>query len=255
MAGLTHPTLAVAALVAATAAAVYLHVGLAFYRRPTPPEARLPLRMFALWWLATGVNILLGASFIAAAAFGATDLWLQSTYSILQRLLLAAALLGLVHYLLVLVRGRAPFRTLLVFYAAYGMLLIGTLYANDPVGVYVGDWRTDLVYAHESPAWVNLLSVALLILPPVGLSIAAMAVSRRLAPSQRPQRNRITLVALAVITWWIVAVLAGQREAFGSEYLQVFNRFLGLSMALVVLAAYDSPAWLRPWVATPAEGD
>jgi hypothetical protein len=254
MAGLEHPTLAVAAVVAASAAAVYLHVGLAFYRRPTAPEARLPLRMFALWWLATAVNIALGASFIAAAAFGATDLWLQSTYAILQRLLLAGSLFGLVFYLLVLVRGRAPFRGLLVFYGAFAVLLVGMVYANDPVGVYVGEWRTDLEYAHESPPWLGLLNAAWLILPPVGLSIAAVVVSHRLEASQRPQRNRITLVASAIIVWWVVAALAGQREAFGSEFLQVFNRFLGLSMALVVLVAYKPPRWLRPLVATPEDG-
>src|SRR5687768_17452268 len=87
---LEHPTLAGAGLVAAAAAAVHLHVGRSFGRRPAEPEARLPLRMFALWWVATGVNIMLGAGFIAAAAFGATDLWLQSTYAVLQRVLLAA---------------------------------------------------------------------------------------------------------------------------------------------------------------------
>lgn len=249
MAGLEHPTLAVAAVVAAAAAAVYLHVGRSFSRRPADPEARLPLRMFALWWMASGANIVLGAAFIGAAAFGATDLWLQSTYAVLQRVLLAASLVGLVYYLMVLVRGKAPLRGLVVFYALYAVLLVGTVYANDPVGVYVGDWRTDLEYAHESPAAVSLLSVAWLILPPVGLSVAAIVVARRLQPSQRAQRDRITLVALAIIVWWIVAVLAGQREAFGSEFFQVFNRFLGLSMALVVLAAYDPPRWMRRPVA------
>src|SRR5687768_2942854 len=103
---LEHPTLAVAAVVAAAAAAVCLHVGRSFSRREADPEARLPLRMFALWWTATGANIVLGAGFIAAAAFGATDLWLQSTYAVLQRVLLAASLVGLVYYLMVLVRGR-----------------------------------------------------------------------------------------------------------------------------------------------------
>lgn len=251
MAGLAHPTLAVAAAVAASAAVAYLHVGLAFDRRPAAPEARLPLRMFALWWLATGVNIALGAAFIAAAAFGATALWLQSVYAVLQRILLAAALLGLVHYLLVVVRGRAPLRTLCVVYAAFAVLLVSTLHANEPVGVYVGDWRTDLEFAHESPGWITLLSAGWLILPPVGLGIAAMVVARRLPASQRPQRNRITLVGLAVVLWWIVAGVAGQRDAFGSDFFQVFNRLFGLSVALIVLAAYETPRWLRRWIDLP----
>ena len=208
--------------------------------------------MFALWWIATGVNILLGSAFIAAAAFGKTDLRMQVAYAILQRALLAVAVAGLVHYLLFLVRGRAPLRHLAAFYAAYFVFLLGSLYADDPVGVYVGEWRTDLVYAHDGAAWVGLLSFAWLVLPPVGFSVAAIVVARRLPPTQRPQRDRITLVGAAIIAWWVVAVLSGQREAFGAEFLQVFNRLLGLTMALVILAAYNPPAWLRRSMQEPA---
>ncbi|MHB1260672.1 MAG: hypothetical protein ACYC2H_03040 [Thermoplasmatota archaeon] len=247
---LLHPTLIAAAVAAAAAAAVYLHVGRVFALRPAAPEARVALRMFALWWLATGANIVIAAGFIAAAAFGHTDLSLQVTYGILQRILLAAALFGLMHYLLVLVRGRAPAFGLAAFYGAFALLLVGTLRANEPIGVYVGDWRTDLEFAHTGPVWVALLTLVWLIVPPVGLSIVALVAARRLPPAQRAQRNRITLVALAVVAWWLIAALAGQREAFGSEFLQVFNRLLGLSMALVVLAAYQPPRWLRRYWGT-----
>jgi hypothetical protein len=132
-----------------------------------------------------------------------------------------------------------------VVYVLFAQVLIGSMHANGPVGVYVGDWRTDLQYADESPPWLALLSGAWLILPPVVLAAAALVAARRLDAARRPQRNRITLVGLAIIVWWAVAAVAGQREAFGSESFQVFNRFLGLSMALVVLAAYQAPAWLR----------
>jgi hypothetical protein len=243
---LEHPTLAVAALVAATAAGVYLHLGQVFARRPAPDEANgRALRMFALWWIATGANILLGAGFIAAAAFGRTSLDLQVVYAILQRLLLAVAVAGLMHYLLFLVRGRAPMGALAAFYGAYFVFLVASLYSDQPVGVYVGDWRTDLVYAKDPSAVVGLVSFAWLVLPPVALSVAAIVVARRLPASQRAQRNRITLVGAALIAWWVVAVLAGHREAFGAEFFQVFNRLLGLSMALVILTAYKPPSWLR----------
>jgi hypothetical protein len=250
MASMPHPTLAVAAVVALAAAVVYLHVGRVFLARHRSGDVGNALGMFALWWIATGMNIAIASGFIAAAAFGWTDLDLQVTYAILQRLLLGLSMVGLVHYLLVVVRGHAAVRPLVAFYGAYTVLLLAMLNANQPVGVYVGDWRTDLEYADEDalPPWVTLLSAAWLIVPPVALAIRAIVVARRLPPSQRGQRNRITLVGLAIVAWWVVAVLAGQREAFGAEFFQLFNRFLGLSMALVVLAAYSPPAWMRRYV-------
>jgi hypothetical protein len=250
-----HPTLAAAAAIAAFSAVVHLHVGRAFLRRPAAtPDRALALRMFALWWLATGLNILLASGFIAAASLGWTDLRLQLSYAVVQRLLLALALAGLVHYLLALVRGRASLLPVVLFYSGYFFLLVGSLYASDPVGVYVGDWRTDLVYAdHDAGApWLGVLNGLALIVPPVGLSIAAMVLARRLAP-RGPQRNRIMLVGTALVAWWVVAAVAGQQEAFGNESFQVFNRLLGLSMALVVLAAYRSPAWLRRYIDTPRD--
>lgn len=255
MATLQHPTLAAAAVVAGIAAVVYLHVGRTFLVRQELGDVRHALAMFALWWIATGANIVLGTGFIAAAAFGWTDLDLQVIYAILQRLLLAMAMVGLVHYLLVVVRGKAAVGPLVAFYGAYAFLLLATLFAQEPSGVYVGDWRTDLEYARPDafPPWVGLLSAAWLIVPPVGLAIAAIVVARRLPPSQRGQRNRITLVGAALVVWWIVAVLAGQRDAFGSEFFQLFNRLLGLSMALVILAAYSPPAWMRRYVEEPDE--
>lgn len=255
MALAAHPTLAAAAAIAAFSAVVHLHVGRAFARRPAATPARvLALRMFALWWLATGANILLASGFIAAAALGWTDLRLQLTYAVLQRLLLAMALAGLVYYLLVLIRGRASMIPVLLFYFAYFGLLLVSLYGSEPVGVYVGHWRTDLAYSRQGfgDPWLSLLNGLALIVPPVGLSVAAMVTARRL-PRRHPQRNRIMLVGTSLVAWWVVAAVAGQQEAFGNESFQVFNRLLGLSMALVVLAAYRSPEWLRRFIDTPRD--
>ena len=249
-----HPTLAAAAAIAAVSALVHLHVGSAFLQRPAAtPERVRALRMFALWWIAAGANILLASGFIAAASAGWTHFGMQLAYAIVQRLLLALALAGLVYYLLVLLRGHAPLWPVALFYAGYFVLLLWSLQANHPVGVYVGNWRTDLVYAnHDVGApWLPLLNGLALVVPPVGLSIAAMVVARRLQPEQAAQRNRIMLVGSALVVWWVVAAVAGQQEAFGNESFQIFNRLLGLSMSLVVLAAYRSPAWLGRFVRTP----
>jgi hypothetical protein len=251
-----HPTLAAAAAIAAVSALVHLHVGSAFLKRPAAtPQRVLALRMFAVWWVATGANILIASAFIAAASAEWTHLGLQLAYAVVQRLLLALALTGLVYYLLVLLRGRARLWPIVLFYSGYCALLLWSLFAGDPIGVYVGDWRTDLTYANPDfgAPWLRLVNGLALILPPVGLSIAAMVVARRLPPGQAAQHNRIVLVGSALVVWWVVAAIAGQQDAFGNESFQVFNRLLGLSMSLVVLAAYRSPAWLGRYIQTPRD--
>lgn len=255
MAGLEHPTLLAAAFMAAGVAAVYLQVGRALTGRGTSGEMKLALTMFAVWWVATAANILLGSIMNAAAAFGWTSLPVHIAYILMQRLLLAIALVGLLHYLLVLVRGRSPMRLLIVLYALYFVYLVATVFRNDPVGVFVGDWRTDLEYARtiDGPTLSDLVSFLVLIVPTVGLSIAAVVVARRLPATQRAQRNRITLVGCAMIVWWVVAVLAGQRQALDEEWYQVFNRVLDLGMALLILWAYATPAWLRRFIELPAD--
>lgn len=256
MAALEHPTLLVAAVLATGVALVYLHVGRALARRAAGPQSRNALRMFALWWVATAVNILLGSMANAAAAFGWTSLPLQVSYIVMQRILLAVALVGLLHYLLVLVGGRSPLVLLVAVYSVYLVYLVATVYRNVPTGVFVGDWRTDLEYARPtpSPSLADLVSFLLLVVPTVGLSIAAIVVARRLPQSQAAQRNRITLVGLALVVWWVVAVLAGQRQALDQDWYQVFNRVLDLGMALLILWAYDTPAWLRRYIELPRDG-
>lgn len=255
MVGLQHPTLLAAALMAAGVAVVYLHIGRVLAGRKAEGKTRQALGMFALWWIATAINILLGSLANGAASFGWTSLPLHLTYIILQRVLLAAALVGLLHYLLVLLRGRSPSALLVVVYALYCAFLTANVYRNGPIGVFVGDWRTDLVYARAtpSPSWSDLVSFLVLIVPTVGLSIAAVVAARRLPPEEQAQRNRLTLVGCAMTVWWVVAVLAGQRQALDDEWFQMFNRVLDLGMALLILWAYQTPQWLRRFIELPRE--
>lgn len=244
---LVQPTLAVAALAAGGAAAVYLYLGRMLTRRVAPDAvARRALVMFSVWWTATGANIALAAILILAAAFGWTSFAVQMAYTVVQRLLLAVALVGLAYYLFVLVLGLAPVRMLVILYSAYFVVLLGTLYASQPDGVYVGDWRLDVSYAAPEavPTWLTAVLGAFLVLPPVVLSGAAIALARRLPADRHPQRNRITIVGVALIAWWVVAVVAGQRATFDEAFFQLFNRLLGLAMALAIFAAYHPPAWL-----------
>lgn len=252
-----HPTLVAAALLATGVALVYLHVGRVLLARHATGTMRKALSLFAVWWIATATNILLGSLANGAAAFGWTSLPLQTAYIIIQRLLLCVALVGLLYYLLVLVRGRARLAWLCLAYGLYFVYLVASVYRNEPIGVFVGDWRTDLEYARPDtgPGLSDLLSFVVLVVPTVGLSIAALVVARRLPDEQRAMRNRITLVGLALVVWWLVAVLAGQRQALDADAYQIFNRVLDLGMAILILVAYRTPAWLRKYIVLPDDRD
>lgn len=241
---MSSATLLVAGVVALVVAAVYAHVGRQVVRRNgSSPGAVDAMQAFALWWWALALNITFGAVFILGAALGWTDLALQVTYAFFQRLLVVVGLVGLMSYLLYLLTGRSFAGPLVVYYGVFYTLLVYGVVAGSPTAVYVGDWRTDLVYGTPSPRWFTLLNFAMLVGPPVAGALAYFRLFFRL--HDPTQRYRVALVSWALIVWWVVAVLAGQHEMFGSQVFQVVNRFLGLGAALVILAAFQPPAWIR----------
>ena len=246
---LEHPSLFVASLVAFAAGMVYLVVAREFRTRISHalPASRRPLLFFALWWAALGTNIVLGGLLYMAASFGYTDYPLQVVYSIVQRLLLCVSLVGLMYYLLYLLSGRDWLAVLVAYYSTYFLFVVYIMYSGEPQGVHVGAWRTDLDYTRDNAATYGLANFLLLVLPPV---VAALAYFFRFffRSDERALRYRIGLVAWAITVWWIMAVVAGQREAFGNEEFQLVNRITGLLAALSILAAYRPPAWVRRWL-------
>jgi hypothetical protein len=237
-------TLAVAAAVAFVVASAYGFVGRRLLLRKADSIAsQRALRMFAGWWLALAVNIVAAGVLYMAAAVGWTSFETQLAYAVLQRLLLAVSLMGLMHYLIYVVTGRTVWAPLILFYGGYWSFLLYTMAASQPVGIDVGAWRTDLQYAAEGRRWWQLASFLWLVVPPVVGALAYFRLFFRVHDATR--RWRIALVAWAVIVWWVVAVVAGQRQALGDETFQFANRFLGLGAALAVLMAYQPPSWVR----------
>jgi hypothetical protein len=130
------------------------------------------------------------------------------------------------------------------------------LAAAQPDGVYVGHWRTDVTTADVAPAWVSLVNLATIVLPPVAGAIGYFTLVFRLREKRDAlKRFRIVVVSVSLTAWWIVAVLAGQRASLANEDLQVVNRFLGLLVAVAILIAYEPPALLRRWLTRHQDGD
>lgn len=225
-------------------ALTYAYVGLRLLDRKTLSEpAGRAMGFFSLWWLATAANQIGGATLYLAASQGWTDLDVQLTYTILQRLLLALSLVGLMHYLLYLFKGNGHLPALAAGYFLYGAFQVYAIIQGGPDGVTVGAWRTDLHYATPNPPVFQLANLVFIVLLPLGGSLALWRLYGQV--ETRGQRFRIAAVATGFTLWWLVAVVAGQPALHENGYVQGFNRLLGLAVSLAILLAYEPPAWVR----------
>jgi hypothetical protein len=239
-------TLLIAAGVAFSTGSIYTYVAARLHqRRVTNPLHHRALDYFALWWVGLGVSLIFGSFVYLAAAFGYTSLDVQLVLAHTQRLLLAVSLVGLMHYMIFVRTGRSVVRPLIAFYFAYYIMLLTSLITRQPESVLVGNWRTDLNYVHDSQPLVSLLSLVILVVPPVAGAISYMMLYFKLDPvHDRIQRFRVMTVSVSLIVWWVVAVLAGQQEALGADVFQIFNRIVGFFAALAILMAYSPPGFI-----------
>lgn len=246
-----HPTLLAAGAVAAVVSVVYAYVArLVAQRRGASAGAERAMRLFALWWACLAANIGMGAMMYLAAGLGYTDFHVQLTYALLQRLLLAVAMLGLMSYLLFLLTGRGFLAPLAAIYLGYYVFQVYTVFAGEPSGVLVAHWRTDLAYAATLPPVFGLVNLVWVVAPPV---VGALLYFRLFFRLRNPtQRYRVALISWSIVVWWVVAVVAGQREAIGQDAFQVVNRLVGLGAALAIALAFQPPGWVtRRWSVRP----
>jgi hypothetical protein len=240
----TSGTLVLAGIIAGSVGATYAYVATVLARRAdVSPEGRRAMRLFVLWWAMLGVNLFAGGlTYVLAGTVGVSLAW-QTSEALLQRLLLAASLVGLMGYMLYVLSGRTRVVPLGAVYAAYFVWLVYGLVQQEPIAVASYRWRTDLVYAKPPNPVGEVASFLLIVLPPVVASVAYLRLLPN-APSVS-QRWRISVVASAILVWWVVAVLAGQPGLLDDEPVQLAGRALSVATALAVLAAFHPPSWVR----------
>lgn len=236
-------TLAAAGIMALGAGVTYGYISARLFAWRSEPDARGAMRGFALWWGALAANIFLVGITYLMAAFGVLTFQVQLTDSIAQRVLLAISMVGLMRYLLYLRTGR-DFRTPLLF--IYGVYLAAGLYgflSAGPTGLRVEAWRTDLIYSGSEPVWTPLLAFVFVILAPIVSAATYFLLYFRVDDSFK--KYRIALISWAIIGWWVLAVLAGQRSLLDVGWLQLVSRAISIVTALIVLAAYHPPSYVR----------
>lgn len=241
---MVEETLILTSFATGAVASAYMAVGLRLGLQPRGDAAAdRALRFFSAWWIATSVNQFLASSLYLAAGLGYVDLGASLTYALVQRLLLSVSLVGLMYYLLYLLRGDGHLRALMLAYGGFYAFQVYTILAGTPVGVELYRWRTDLAYATPGPAWWPLVNLVFIVLPPVVACGTLLGLFHRVP--ERSRRVRLVTVAGGIMVWWIIAVVAGQRALLDVDALQVANRAIGLAVAVSILLVYQPTGWLQ----------
>lgn len=238
---MTQASLLSASAMATGAAGAYAYLAIRLREDARDPTRGAAVLSFATWWATLAVNLVLVAVTYVLAGFGALPFEVQLAVSVMQRILLALGVAALLRYLLYLRTGRDLLLPLGVIYGAYLALAFVSMFIAVPDAVFVGEWRTELSYAEPPPAWTRLLSL-LVVLPSFIASFAYFLLYYKVEDPGR--RYRIAVVSWAIVGWWALAIVAGQRPLLDIGWLQALNRAASVLTALLVLSAYHPPRFL-----------
>lgn len=236
-------------------ASVYAFVGSVVWKRHIGGDGKLAAMLFGAWWFGLAAITASGAVQRALFWAGVEDLSVFITLSQLNLLVLCVALWGLLYYFVYLFTGeRRWLARLAVAYFAYYVSLLYYMAWREPNGVEVGDWSVALAFARDIPAPAAAALVLLLVGPAI---LGSLAYARLFFRVRDPTvRYRIGMVSLAIFGWF-ATLLGGWTIGMPEEpWWPFITRAIALLAALVVLAAFRPPAWVRArWSVRPAEED
>jgi hypothetical protein len=230
-------------LVDVAVAAAYGYVGNRLLRRPVPQAARLAAYQFSLWWYALGASTAIsGLEGILVAAGGLT-FPLALTLYLITLLLDCVFLWGLVGYLTYIYTGRHHLVPLSTFYAALYVAALYFVIAQAPYGVVIRQGLPTLHFASSaSPALLGFVVFGILVPELAGI---VLYLSLYFKTTNRTQRFRIGFVGLGILLWFGLAFITLPATLVNPVAWTIGKAILGGVAALIVLAAYLPPAWLR----------
>jgi hypothetical protein len=238
---------------------VYAYVARLILARHPSDAARVANYAFATWWVALGAVEFLVTAYQLPASLGYRDLAAVTTVLYVLLILLAAAIWGLVYYLVYLYTGSSrAFWPITVFYAALAVVLVFLVSWLDPIGFKPdGTLVTQNHFdaEHGYGTWALVLGLALS-LPVVAAAIAYGSLYFR--ATARTQRFRIGVVAGSFLLWFgwssvsSILGLTAQATKLASDgdpslqhTLSLVNAAIGLVVPLFIVLAYQPPLWLR----------
>lgn len=245
--------LAAQGLVALTTGLLYVHVARIVQQRDSSREARRAHGAFATWWATFGVLEFMAGAYSIPAAMGHRDLALVTTLLNVILILVAAALGGLVYFLLYLYTGWQ--RAFWPVVGAYALLALALMYLvawMRPIGFDETSPAAHIVFARELTGLPAILLGLLLSLP---VLVLAVGYGSLYFGTRVPElRFRIAVISLSFIGWfgWSTASAAlqlAQRHP-GSLALLAVNGAISVVVPLLVIVAYRPWPWLRERLAT-----
>lgn len=236
-------TLVAGSALALLSAAAFAYVGWRLRRRPVEGDHATAWHLFLVWWFAVAAEFATSGTLSLLAGAGLIDHVGYATVIYLNLALLAAAIFGLMYYLLYLFTGSPRIAWVLVpLYAFYWTLLVYIVTWMDPAGVGVGSWRAFLTFDRIIGPEFRALSAALGRWAPIAGALAYLSLLR---PTDDPtKRYRIVLVAASVLAWAVSQEIAANVR-LAPDWWTVANRLADLAAAAAMFLAYVPPAWVR----------
>lgn len=226
------------ALSAATAA-TYAYVGRLVARR-SPQGVSAPLHAFTLWWAGLALFTMIGALRDTLALLGVLDRDLLKTATHISLPALVLGLWGLFYYLsYIFMGGKRLFWPSVSLYAGVYVIFVYIVVVLEPAGIIARTWDVRIDYATTLAPWVNVILVAVLIVPILVAVLAYASLFFRLERGE--QRLRVGVVSLAFLAWFggsLFAALLGLAEL---EWWGLGGRLLALLSASLVAFAYRLP--------------
>lgn len=195
------------------------------------------------WWVG-----LAGTGFIAGlmSALAAFDVLTVAVLTVLTRLVVlvfSVALVGLVAGLFHAFSGKPrSVYPILLAYALFNVIQNVEYTRNPPVGVEIQAWRPMLVLAEPPHVAFQVVSFALLLVPPLlGAVGQFVAFARSRAPAAR---FRLATTGAAILAWVPCVAVIALPQGFPGDLWQLVGRLVFLLSAAALVLAHDPPGWI-----------
>lgn len=211
-------------------------------------------RAYRTWWFGMSANTALNGLAVLLLGLGASYLPVFVMLSLGATLAAAAALWGLLTYLMYIFRGsHTASRWIAGFYIAFGLFLFVSIYVFHPIGITMGTWDPQVQYENAPQGVFGLvygvLLIVLLSLPPILASFGMFSLYFKL--SERSARFRSLLVPLGIFALFglayfipLILILVGINLS-ATSWWPLTIRLVGIAALMLIYFAYFPPAFIR----------
>ncbi|MGC2360405.1 MAG: hypothetical protein WA691_08920 [Thermoplasmata archaeon] len=226
-------------IVSAVVVAVYVYVGSRILRRETSDTARLASYQFALWWVGLGAALAVGRFELALALVNALPYALALTFTLVNLVIEAVYLWGLVGYLIFVYSGKYHLPLITALYGAFYVISIYLVFVQMPYGVTLASGNPSILYSAVESGSTSLALQLVVLLPEFFGACVYLSLLRR--TPDRAARFRISLLAASILFWVVVHAFVPSSSI---EWI-LAKSVLEVIPAVLSLIALLPPEWVR----------